>query len=170
MNTFFAKKMEGFTLIELMIVVAIVGILASIAVSNFMNYQCKSKTSEARINLEAVFTAEEAYLTSNDKLATLEELGWIPIRGVARYAYSVVIKSSSQLYRAVASTDGTLLENMYKADTARPISSNGKDDIWVMDQARVFYHDGTDPPLIGGNNGSWGDRPEERSQNACENN
>ena len=50
------KQDEGFTLIELMIVVAIIGILAAIAIPAFINYVKRSKTSEAPANLKAMFT------------------------------------------------------------------------------------------------------------------
>ncbi len=51
----------GFSLIELMIVVAIIGILASIAVPNFQRFQSKARQSEAKGNLSAIFAAEKAF-------------------------------------------------------------------------------------------------------------
>ena len=48
------QKQKGFTLIELMIVVAIIGILAAVAIPGFMSYIKNSKTSEAKTNLDAI--------------------------------------------------------------------------------------------------------------------
>ncbi len=55
------RKQEGFTLIELMIVVAIIGILAAIAIPNFLQYQMKSRQSEAKTNLMAIKTSEVSW-------------------------------------------------------------------------------------------------------------
>ncbi len=55
------KGQKGFTLIELMIVVAIIGILAAIAIPNFLTYQLKSRQAEAKTNLQAIKTSEVAF-------------------------------------------------------------------------------------------------------------
>ena len=55
------KSQKGFTLIELMIVVAIIGILAAIAIPNFLTYQLKSRQAEAKTNLQAIKTSQVAF-------------------------------------------------------------------------------------------------------------
>lgn len=55
------NEQSGFTLVELMIVVAIIGVLSAVAVPNFKKYQAKAKTSEAKVQLAAAYTAEQAF-------------------------------------------------------------------------------------------------------------
>ena len=70
MKKFFLKSEEGFTLIELMVVVAIIGVLSAIAVPNFKKYQAKSKQSEAKIQLAAIYSVEVGSMADYDAYAT----------------------------------------------------------------------------------------------------
>src|SRR5438445_5987116 len=82
-----SKLRNGFTLIELMIAVAIIGILAAVAIPNFMKFQARSKQSEAKTNLKALFTAEKAFKLEKDRYSSLVgEIGFSPERN-NRYAY-----------------------------------------------------------------------------------
>ena len=59
------RNRNGFTLVELMIVVAIIGILAAVAIPSFQNYQFTSKRSEAYTNLNALVKAQKSFYAEN---------------------------------------------------------------------------------------------------------
>ena len=60
------KKNKGFTLIELMIVVAIIAILAAIAIPQYKRFQMKSKQSEVYANFDALKACEESFMAEHD--------------------------------------------------------------------------------------------------------
>lgn len=133
MSKLIRKSNKGFTLIELMIVVAIIGILAAIAIPNFLRFQLKAKSSEGKVNIAAIRTAQESYLAefgsylvaeasptaavTNPGPAKVEfeltdgdtngfnSLGWSP-EGRVFFAYEVNAVDSAYTITAQADIDG----------------------------------------------------------------
>jgi len=64
------KRERGFTLIEVMIVVAIIGILAAVAIPQFLAYRKNAFNSAAESDLRNLMTAEGAYFASNQTYTT----------------------------------------------------------------------------------------------------
>jgi prepilin-type N-terminal cleavage/methylation domain-containing protein len=74
-----AINQKGFTLIELMIVVGIIGILVAIAAPNFSRYQSKARQSEAKIALAAVYGAEKSFYSEYAAyMGSMEAVGYAP--------------------------------------------------------------------------------------------
>ena len=82
------RNRKGFTLIELMIVVAIIGILAAIAIPNFLKFQAKSKMSEAKTNLGAIYTGQLSYFGEQNSYGDFNAINWSP-SGTPRYHFSL---------------------------------------------------------------------------------
>ena len=85
---------KGFTLIELMVAIAIIGVLVAIAIPNFLKYEARSKQSEAKMNLGSLGTSAEAFYAEKDTYhagdldpLSRNSLEWMGVKGTARYDY-----------------------------------------------------------------------------------
>ena len=120
------KKMRGFTLIELMIVVAIIGILAAIAIPNFIKFQARSKQSEVKANLKGLFTAEKSYYAEKDGYSScFGKIGFSPERG-NRYSYN--------MDTVLQTSDSTCTTNESRAAAASAATAAGTDSQISVDQ------------------------------------
>ena len=86
---------RGFTLIELMIVVVIIGILAALAIPKFMKVTGKAKVAEAKTILKEIFTLEKAYFNEHDTYvafvngAESDPIAFALPEGTSRFLYKV---------------------------------------------------------------------------------
>jgi len=115
----YRRNKSGFTLIELMIVVTIVGILAAIAIPNFYTYQAKTKQAEGRHNLGHIWTMQVSYRGESDSFRTLAAIGWSP-QGTTRYTYTVTAWSA----------------NAFTAEATANLDNDATIDLWRINQGK----------------------------------
>lgn len=142
---------KGFTIIELMIVIAIIALLAMISIPSFTRFLGKAKRAEAYMNLHALYAAEKSYWaehgTYSSVLSGPEGIGWQPegYHGGGQtenfyYTYGFssgaegashftgkLNTSSAHLSQSFANQDGFLIV------AAGDILNNGKPDILAID-------------------------------------
>ncbi len=107
---------KGFTLIELMIVVVIIGILAALAIPRFMKATTKSKQSECKQLLKQIYTMEHTYRQANNRYGdngvtiaagaggTFPEIG-VDVATNALYTYAIVAGANTFTATATANLD-----------------------------------------------------------------
>lgn len=109
----FHRNQKGFTLIELMIVVVIIGILAALAIPRFMRATTKAKQSEAKNILKQIYVMEHSYRQEKDTYfpgtttvqpgGAIADLG-IEIMSSARYSYTIT--GTANTFTATAGAKG----------------------------------------------------------------
>ncbi len=97
------KIQQGFTLIELMIVVAIIGILAAIAIPAYTDYTARAQVSEAVELMAGLKTPIAEFYHDKGRLPTLASLGTVTSAG--KYTASITLSTAGQLTATMKSTD-----------------------------------------------------------------
>jgi type IV pilus assembly protein PilA len=145
-------KRIGFSLIELMVVVAIMAFLAMIAVPNFNRFLAKAKRAEAYMNLSAIYAAEKAYFaehgTYSDVLSGENGIGWKP-EGKTYYTYGFMGAEGKNNFVGKLGASGSQLQGSradktgFVAVAAGDIDGDGDVDIMTVDENNniVIAHD-----------------------------
>ncbi len=146
------RRRHGFSLVELLIVVAIIGILASLAVPNFLILQSKAKRAEVPANVSGIWVAEIAYDAMEDGFVALStnptappgrhlrafelsgtgwrELGWQP-DGDLRGSYSVDISLTEFTVFGEGDVDGDSVLCQYTAtDSQAAVLRSGDENVY----------------------------------------
>ncbi|MBM7456924.1 type IV pilus assembly protein PilE [Oceanisphaera litoralis] len=113
------QKSTGFTLIELMIVVAIVAILATVAYPSFTGYLLKSKRIEAIQSLYSMQLKQEDWRISHPAY-TSSAADLISPTSNAHYSYSATVSGSS--YTVTATAKGSQLNDKEGATSCSPLT------------------------------------------------
>jgi type IV pilus assembly protein PilA len=160
--------MKGFTLIELMIVVGIIGILVAIAAPNFSRYQARARQSEAKIALAAVYGGEKAfyseyaaYIGSHDAIGYSPEgakrfysVGWAGANTGTVSGYTVTGSSANASWTRVnypgtwttCSTDVSALPAAVSGSDVQTFTAGARGQVrdstncdgWTIDQSKVI--------------------------------
>ncbi len=122
------RMTKGFTLIELMVAVAVVGILATIAVSSYRSYSIKGNRTEAMTTLLSIQLAEEDYRTRNSTYGTIAQV-WNNIQTTTSGKYNLAITvNTATAYTITATAQGSQTsdaENGTSCTTLTLAVSNG---------------------------------------------
>lgn len=129
MRNFINKKTPSFNLQEMLIVLAIIGILLLIALPNLMPLITKAKSVEAQVQLKAIYNAEKQYYfmyskySSNFAEIDFEAPKTVKENGSANYSYEIIQSSDTEFkVKATALTD---------------FNGNGVFNVWEIDQNGV---------------------------------
>lgn len=138
-------KKLGFTLVELMVVVAIISLLSLVALPKYWRFHAKAKRAEVYLNLSSLHTAEKLYWSEHskysDKILGQDGLGWQP-DGQTNYTYgfagtpnvNFVLGKLGKDTNALSQSHAT--EHSFLAVAVGDIDGDGKPDVITINENR----------------------------------
>ena len=118
------KRFHGFSLMEVMIVVVIIGILAALAYPNLEKYLKRARQTEAKTNLSAIYTAQKIYFTLHQSYA--EDINELDLSLVQGDPYTFTMEASTSTFKAQAEGN---------------IDDDDALDTWTIDQNKILSND-----------------------------
>ena len=156
-----ARDTGGFSLVELMVAVGIIGVMSSVAVPKYQKFRANAAQSEAQATLSSIYTLQQLYYTENDYYAGFD-LSYADATGKittgdnhdlkfqpspnARYRYTGARYTSGTAPREVAASVTNFKELrsavQFKAvaDSNTPLAScaEAKNDVWCVNQDKIL--------------------------------
>ncbi len=117
------KRFHGFSLMEVMIVVVIIGILAALAYPNLEKYLKRARQTEAKTNLSAIYTAQKIYFTLHQSYA--EDINELDLSLVQGDPYTFTMEASTSTFKAQAEGN---------------IDDDDALDTWTIDQDKNLFN------------------------------
>jgi len=139
------KENSGFTLIELMLVVAVVAILAAIAIPNYLKFVGKTRRAEVKYNLEAIFKAEVSWYSERNVFdSDFNTIRWKPVGAIYYYTFSLGAGTEG-LSVAVNPMPAAAVpfanDNAFAAYGWGNIDSDATVDVWHIDERNNLVND-----------------------------
>ena len=117
------KRFHGFSLMEVMIVVVIIGILAALAYPNLEKYLKRARQTEAKTNLSAIYTAQKIYFTLHQSYAA--DIKKLDLSLVQGDPYTFTMEAST---------------STFKAQVEGNIDDYDALDTWTIDQDKNLFN------------------------------
>ena len=147
------NNIKGFSLVELMVAVGIVGVMSSVAVPKYQKYKVNATRAEAQSSLSSMYTLQQLYYTENDKYGTVAfnyttsppsvVTNDIEFPNNSDYKYQYTATPYSTAARGAAS--GTAAGVFFKgtAVSKKKLGSCAKEDNdkWCITQDKVLIND-----------------------------
>ncbi len=138
------KKTEsGFSLVELMVVVGIIGILASLALPKLQVFMAKSKQSEAKVVLPTVFSLQQSYFADNNTYAPITSSAWTAAAGSTVAANSIGLAITTKYFALSTTVASATAFTAQAAAAAAALCPGSVAENWTIDQNKLLQRNGT---------------------------
>ena len=118
------KRFHGFSLMEVMIVVVIIGILAALAYPNLEKYLKRARQTEAKTNLSAIYTAQKIYFSLHQSYA--DDINELDLSLAQRDPYTFTMEASTSTFKAQAEGN---------------IDDDDALDFWTIEKNKILFND-----------------------------